>query len=68
LRLIDSFAIHWVSCEPAILDAASKIKVSGGISVADSWIGATAVVNDATLVRKDPEFESFAQISQEFLK
>ena len=56
LRLIDSFAIRWVSCEPAILEAASQIKTAGRISVADSWIGATAVVHDATLVHKDPEF------------
>ena len=36
LRLVDSFAIHWVSCESAILEAASRIKASGRISVADS--------------------------------
>ena len=67
MRLMDSFAIHWVSCEPAILEAASKIKTSGRISVADSWIGATAIVRDATLVHKDPEFESFKDIPQETL-
>jgi predicted nucleic acid-binding protein len=65
--LIDSFPIHWVSCDSAILEAASEIKAAGGISVADSWIGATAVVHDATLVHKDAEFESFPWISQERL-
>lgn len=68
LRLMDSFAVHWVSCEPDILETASQIKSSGRISVADSWIGATAVVHDATLVHKDPEFESFKDILQEVLK
>jgi predicted nucleic acid-binding protein len=68
LRLIDSFAIKWVSCEPDILEMASQIKTSGRISVADSWIGATAIVYGATLVHKDPEFEYFQAISQEMLK
>jgi predicted nucleic acid-binding protein len=68
LRLIDSFAIRWVSCEPHILETASRIKASGGISVADSWIGATAITHDATLVHKDPEFETFRDILQEVLK
>lgn len=68
LRLIDSFAIQWISCEPDILERASQIKSSGRISVADSWIGATAAVYGATLVHKDPEFEPFTDILQEALK
>jgi predicted nucleic acid-binding protein len=68
LRLIDSFAINWITCEPEILERASRIKAHGRISVADSWIGATAIVYGATLVHKDPEFESFKEIHQEVLK
>ena len=68
LRLLDSFPIHWVSCEANILDAAARIKASGRISVADSWIGATALVQDATLIHKDPEFEAFREIRQERLR
>src|SRR5687768_6493358 len=56
LRMIDSFALEWVSCEPDILEIASRIKAQGRISVADSWIGATAVACKATLFHKDPEF------------
>jgi predicted nucleic acid-binding protein len=67
LRLVDSFAIHWVSCEPQILETAAQIKASGRISVADSWIGATAIVHRATLLHKDPEFEPFKDIPQEAL-
>ncbi len=59
LRLIDSFPIEWVSYEPAMLDIASRFKVQGSISVADSWIAATAVAREATLVHKDPEFRKF---------
>jgi ribonuclease VapC len=68
LRLIDSFEIAWVSCEAAILELASRLKAQGGLSVADSWIGATAIAREATLVHKDPEFTKFKEISQELLR
>ena len=68
LRLIDSFRVEWVSCEARILEIASRLKAHGGLSIADSWIGATAIDRDATLVHKDPEFSKFKEISQEMLK
>ncbi|HEX9442585.1 MAG TPA: PIN domain-containing protein [Candidatus Binatia bacterium] len=51
-----------------MLDVASRLKVRAGLSVADSWIGATAVVRDATLIHKDPEFSNFKEVSQEVLR
>jgi predicted nucleic acid-binding protein len=68
LRLVDSFEIEWVSCETKILDLASRLKAKGGLSVADGWIGATAIAREATLVHKDPEFTKFKEISQELLR
>jgi ribonuclease VapC len=68
LRLMDSFAIEWVSCEPRILEIAARLKARGKLSVADAWIGATAVAYDATLVHKDPEFEPFKEVLQDILK
>jgi predicted nucleic acid-binding protein len=68
LRLMDSFAVHWISCEPNILEIASRIKAQGRLSVADSWIGATAIAYGATLVHKDPEFGPFKEIPQKILK
>jgi ribonuclease VapC len=68
LRLVDSFEIEWVSCETEILDLAARLKAKGGLSVADSWIGATAIAREATLVHKDPEFTKFKEIPQEFLR
>ena len=68
LRLIDTFSIEWVSCEPEILEAAARLKAEGGLSVADSWIGATAIVRSAILIHKDPEFTQFQKIPQQFLK
>ena len=67
LRLVDSFDIDWISCEPLILERAAQIKSGGRISVADSWIGATAVIHAATLVHKDPEFRALEDIPQEVL-
>jgi predicted nucleic acid-binding protein len=68
LRLIDSFGVEWISCEPTILETAARLKARGRLSVADSWIGATTVAYSATLVHKDPEFEPFKEILQEVLK
>jgi predicted nucleic acid-binding protein len=67
LRLVDSFPIEWITCEPAIMDAAATLKASGGLSVADSWIAATTLVRGAVLVHRDPEYTPFKQVEQEFL-
>lgn len=65
LRLVDSFAIEWVSCEPEILEAAAVLKAGAGLSVADSWIAATALVRGAVLVHRDPEYASLEHVAQE---
>jgi predicted nucleic acid-binding protein len=67
MRLVDSFDIDWISCEPPILERAAQIKSTGRISVADSWIAATAALHNATLVHKDPEFAGLRDIPQEVL-
>lgn len=67
LRLVDSFPITWVTCEPHILNAAAKLKARGKLSVADSWIAATALVHSAVLVHRDPEFAVLRDIAQESL-
>ncbi len=36
LRLIDTFNLEWVSCEPEILEVAALLKAKDGLSVADS--------------------------------
>src|SRR4029077_9724182 len=65
LRLVDSFSLEWVTCEPAILRAAATLKARGRLSVADSWIAATAAVRNAILVHRDPEFALLRDIAQE---
>ena len=67
LRLLDSLAIEWVTCEPRILEASANVKSQGGLSVADSWIAATAISREATLIHKDPEFQKLKELPQELL-
>ena len=67
LRLVESFTIEWITCEPSILEAAARLKARGRLSVADSWIGATAISRQAVLIHKDPEFAKFPEIAQEVL-
>jgi predicted nucleic acid-binding protein len=40
---------------------------TGGLSVADAWIAATAVHREALLVHKDPEFARAGHVEQEHL-
>jgi ribonuclease VapC len=68
LRLLDALPLHWVTCEPSILSAAAQIKRQGGLSVADAWIAATALLQQAVLVHKDPEFDALQELSQERLR
>jgi ribonuclease VapC len=68
LRLVDSLGVRWVTCEPEILEAAANLKARGKLSVADAWIGATAMIRQATLIHKDPEFVELKDIRQEFLR
>lgn len=42
--------------------AAARIKAGHKLSVADAWIAATAERLGATLVHKDPEFDSLAKL------
>ena len=41
----------------AIFEKAIEIKTTKNLSVCDSWIIATAISLEATLIHKDPEFE-----------
>lgn len=43
---------------PALLEKAAVIKATESLSLADAWIAATAIMEEATLVHKDPEFAS----------
>lgn len=50
--------ITWVHENRQLLEKASEIKAKYGLSLADAWISASAILNDTILVHKDPEFEA----------
>ena len=64
---LQSLPIQWVDqTEPLLLEA-SRIKASHPLSVADAWIAATALLNQATLLHKDREFEAITELDQSWL-
>lgn len=52
-----SLPLEWVHEDPPLLENAAEIKATYPVSLTDAWIAATAILNDAALVHKDPEFE-----------
>jgi predicted nucleic acid-binding protein len=60
LRALSLLPVTRVDVDDALLLSASELKALHNISVADSWIIATAVAHSATLVHKDPEFDALA--------
>ena len=54
--------VERVNLDEAILQSAAEIKATNALSVADSWIIATAKVKGAVLVHKDPEFIQVSHI------
>lgn len=55
-----SLPIEWIHEHRALLEKAAEIKASHQLSLADAWIAATALLQDAILVHKDPEFAVLA--------
>ncbi len=51
-----SLPITWLHEEVAFLEKAAEIKATHQLSLADAWIAASAVLKQAILVHKDPEF------------
>ncbi len=51
-----SLPIEWVHEYGALLEKAAEIKAGHPLSLADAWIAATAILQGAELVHKDPEF------------
>jgi predicted nucleic acid-binding protein len=47
--------ITWMQVNPPLSEKAAELKATHALSVADSWIAATALLQGATLVHKDPE-------------
>jgi len=63
-QYLDLLRVNRVDVTPAILEKAVEVKATHSLSVCDSWIIATAIALDATLVHKDPEFEQVASTAK----
>lgn len=53
-----SLPIDWIHESRGLLEKAAELKACHAVSFADAWIAATAVLHNAELVHKDPEFEA----------
>lgn len=53
--------IQKVDASDELLFLAGEIKATCSLSLGDCWIAATALLNQATLVHKDPEFEQLQE-------
>ncbi len=51
-----SLPIEWVHEHALLLEKAAEFKACHRLSLADAWIAATATLQHAVLVHKDPEF------------
>ena len=58
IRLVREWPVGLVESNPAWGVRAAEIKARGGLSLGDAWIAALAVMHDAELLHKDPEFDS----------
>ncbi len=60
LLLIQSWPAIVIESDEEWRHEAARIKASGGLSLADAWMAALAMLSNAQLVHKDPEFDNIA--------
>ena len=61
VALVKSWPVAWVYPDEKILLQAAKLKALHRLSLADALIAAVAKLHHATLVHKDPEFETLSE-------
>ncbi|MDX1414398.1 MAG: PIN domain-containing protein [Candidatus Promineifilaceae bacterium] len=64
---IQSLPITWLMPDQPLIENAAELKATLSLSLVDAWIGATALLSEAVLVHKDPEFEAL-NCAQEILR
>jgi predicted nucleic acid-binding protein len=60
--MIDEWLAETVESTQAWREVAAVVKSRGKISVADAWVAGLALLMDAELVHKDPEFEAVSDL------
>ncbi len=54
---VQSLPVSIIHESATLLEKAAALKATHRLSLADAWIAATAILEGATLVHKDPEFD-----------
>lgn len=68
INYLDLLHIKLMGITETIFEKAIEIKATRNLSVCDSWIIATAIATQSTLIHKDPEFEQVKdQVKLKFL-
>jgi predicted nucleic acid-binding protein len=63
LRLVEAWPAEIAESSPAWRHRAAEVKSQGGLSLADAWIAALALMRNATLLHHDPEFDHVEGLS-----
>ncbi len=59
-----SLPIEWIHESTELLEQAARLKANYRLSLADAWIAASAVLQEACLVHKGPEFNALDLVEQ----
>ena len=62
LALVQAWRLQKVESDETWRHLAAEVKAVTSLSVADAWIAALALLHDACLVHKDPEFEGVPRL------
>jgi predicted nucleic acid-binding protein len=67
LQVILQWPVDVVESHEPWRRAAARVKAGGGLSVADAWMASLALISDAQLLHKDPEFDAVPELRSERL-
>jgi predicted nucleic acid-binding protein len=67
LQLVQAWPVVLAESDAAWRHEAARVKASTSLSVADAWIGALALLHEAVLVHKDPEYDALEGLLAERL-
>jgi predicted nucleic acid-binding protein len=62
LDLMEDWPVEVRESDYAWRRTAAQVKLSFSLSLADAWIASLALLNDAELVHKDPEFDAVTSL------
>lgn len=57
LGVVARWPVEVVESTPQWGREAARVKSKGGLSLGDSWVASLALMNEAELIHKDPEFD-----------